>query len=570
MSLNATIAELMVEKGRAKGQGAAASGQIWGSALSNIGQEVAQTIKEAPARADEARAREARKAFSQVLKDTPAIEQGGLRLTNVPAIQQRMNELGFGAEGASALPHLQGVNDALTQFQQSRMSVVKAGLAGIAAGGYNQQDAADFLEHVVKPNQLYSPETVDRWEAQIKSDPAAVKRIVDTVLGPQTPVEHDPAKEQRNPITNALVTPATPKPGEGQHVINGQLVGADGKPIGAAIPQQVSPVDEARIREIDAKLNGTIPLSAKDRADLQIEREKLAVAKAAANPFAGTQTAAPTAGATGEPEKGITGDEFLKTLPPAIATQVKSYAEGRQAFPSGMALRTPYFQQMLQAVGQYDPTFDATNFNARNKARADLESPSGTGGKTINALNTALQHAGKLSDLIEALDNIDSDPTHLLGVENANAIKNWWNKRAGSTQVTNFNAVAPQLMKEIERAWRGAGGSTADIQELIRSISTNAGRQQQREALSQFVDLLTGKLDSTATQRDNVLGPLAAKQVPVLFDQNKPLIETIRNRASGAADTAQPEVGDVVSVGGKKVKITAIHPDGTFDGDEQK
>ncbi len=130
-----------------------------------------------------------------------------------------------------------------------------------------------------------------------------------------------------------------------------------------------------------------------------------------------------------------------------------------------------------------------------------------------------------LSDLIEALDNGDTPAI--------NAVANWLSKQTGSPKVTNFEAVQPQAMKEIERLWRGAGGSEGDIAALKSSLSANMGRQQQREALNQFAELLKGKLDATEQQRDNILGPMASKAVPVLFDQNKPVLEKITQRASG-------------------------------------
>jgi len=37
-----------------------------------------------------------------------------------------------------------------------------------------------------------------------------------------------------------------------------------------------------------------------------------------------------------------------------------------------------------------------------------------------------------------------------------------------------------------------------------------------------------------------------------------------------ASATAEPKVGDVVNVGGKRIKISALHPDGSFDGDPVK
>ncbi len=124
----------------------------------------------------------------------------------------------------------------------------------------------------------------------------------------------------------------------------------------------------------------------------------------------------------------------------------------------------------------------------------------------------------------------------------ANTVINAVRSQAGKTAVTNYRAVAPQLAKEIERAWRGTGGSSDDIKDLIESIGGNMGKQQQREALANFVDLVEGKLDATQTQRDHVLGPAGAA-IPILFDQNKPIIDTIKNRASGATSTGPDLTG---------------------------
>lgn len=239
---------------------------------------------------------------------------------------------------------------------------------------------------------------------------------------------------------------------------------------------------------------------------------------------------------------GPTGDAFLKTLAPDVAGEVKAYAEGRRPFPTGMSMFR--LQPLIKLVSQYDPTFDAGNYNARNKFRMDVESMSGTGGKTVNALNTAIQHAGKLSDLIEALDNTDTPA--------ANTVMNWWNKQTGGTKVTNFEAVQPQLMKEIERLWRGAGGSQGDIAELKASLGPNMGRQQQREALANFVGLMEGKLQSTEQQRDNAMGPVAGKTIPILFEQSKPILQKITQRAAPA------------TTGGTAAMMEAVDPQGNI------
>jgi hypothetical protein len=57
----------------------------------------------------------------------------------------------------------------------------------------------------------------------------------------------------------------------------------------------------------------------------------------------------------------VFGPAFLQTLSPPDAELVKALAEGRLAFPGGFALKAPWWQQKLEQVAQYDPSFDATN-----------------------------------------------------------------------------------------------------------------------------------------------------------------------------------------------------------------
>lgn len=216
----------------------------------------------------------------------------------------------------------------------------------------------------------------------------------------------------------------------------------------------------------------------------------------------------------------------LTKLPPQIKDQAQALVDGRRQLDPRLAGK-PLGQTIINAAYAIDPTFDQGNYNARYKTRTDLTNPGGTGGKTIGALNTAIQHAGKLSDLIETLDNSN---TPLV-----NAVVNPVKTAFGSTKVTNFDTVAPQLAKEIERVWRGAGGTAGEIHDLIETIGHNKGKQQQREALQQFVELAKGKLDSLEQQRDNVMGKTAGATIPILFDQNKPIMDTIAQRAGGAA-----------------------------------
>jgi hypothetical protein len=236
------------------------------------------------------------------------------------------------------------------------------------------------------------------------------------------------------------------------------------------------------------------------------------------------------------PLGGLSGEALLAKMSPEQKAQSQALVDGRRTLDARMA-STPFGKTIIAGAYAIDPTFDQGNYNARAKARADLVSPNGTGGKTIGALNTAIQHAGKLSDLIETLDNSN--------MPLVNAIVNPLRSAGGSTAVTNFDTVAPQLAKEIERVWRGAGGTAGEIHDLIETIGHNKSKQQQREALQQFVELAKGKLDSLERQRDSALGETVGKTIPILYPQNQPIIDTIAQRASGKPATVSAAGGGV-------------------------
>lgn len=550
------MAQAALAIGNAKAQAAQQTGQAWSGAVSNIGQSIAaipQQQAQARAQAQESQIRQAqlddikqRQADLSAL-DTAYSQPGGRDkiLEAVPGHLKATVAKGFADadEAAAKLSTAQtAAASAADAYTLSFAQRVKA----------HDYDPAALMLELSHAKQTFSSNPamlsqVNQFEQQLQQNPTAdgVKSIIDPViqahLASQGPIKGAAGDVFFNPADLAG-PPLARVP-----------TNAERAATLPPTPAQQADIDykKSQIKEIDAKLSGSMPLTAQQQGELKISRDRLNAEVAhwrnqdqAANPFGtlatpsggtgvapaqpGSIPAAPgaaPAGPTTQPQ-GLHGDDLLKTLPPGVAQEVKAYAEGKLPFPTGMSVAK--LQPLIQLVGQYDPTFDAANYTARSKARVDLTSPNGTGAKTINSMNTALQHAGKLSDLIETLNNSEYPI--------ANAVVNPLKSATGNTAVTNFNAVAPQLMKEIERAWRGAGGSAGEIAELVKSIGQNQGKQQQREALGQFVDLLKGKLDSVQQQRDNALGA-AGSSIPVLFDQNVPIMNTIAQRASGVATT---------------------------------
>lgn len=215
-------------------------------------------------------------------------------------------------------------------------------------------------------------------------------------------------------------------------------------------------------------------------------------AMAMANMFGG---AGGTAGSPGA--SGLTGDDFLKTLSPAMANQVKALAEGRQAPPNGMAMRSPMGQALLAAVAQYDPTFDATNYAARSKTRNAFTS--GKEGQMLNSFNTAIGHAGELYDAANKLNNT-SFPA-------VNSALNWAVTQTGDPRVTAYNQTRDALVGELTKAFRGSSGNKADIEEATKNLSAAGSPDQLKAAIGQAMKLLASKANSLTDQYQQAFGP---------------------------------------------------------------
>ncbi len=384
--------------------------------------------------------------------------------------------------------------------QQRQSAVVGTVANGIAAHGYTPTAFAAGLNEL---SQKF-PESQQTWDnyAQLaqQNGPAWIKEHVDGLRS----------------LTD--LSTAAKIPGEEAVSKREQLVTAGTSPTGITAQQQA--------QNTAAAVTGA---AATQNAATNAAREKRESQAANLGALVGEGT-----GPTQAPASGKLNEEYLASLPTPLADKAKALVEGRLQLPSRFTKGDTYWQSILDAATKYDPTFDAGNYNARAKARLDLTSPNGTGGKTINALNTAILHAGRLSDLIEAEDNYNSPA--------ANAVVNPLRTLTGSSKVTNFQAVQPQFMKEIERAWRGAGGSSGDIQKLEDSLGKNQGKQQQRDALHEFAGLLEGKIQTTEQQRDNALGA-AGQGIPVLYEQSKPVLDKIAKRAGGDSAAGQPAKG---------------------------
>ena len=201
---------------------------------------------------------------------------------------------------------------------------------------------------------------------------------------------------------------------------------------------------------------------------------------------------------------GLTGEAALSGVDPGTASIVKAYAEGKMAFPGGAAMRSPRMMQLLTLVGQYDPSFDATDFNLRNKTAADFSS-GGKSGQKVKEINQALHHAGALSESVDSLNNTNILPGII------NPIVNYAEQKlGGDTRQGTFKMNADALAAELRKVYSSAGGgSLSELKDWQSSFDLNAGQDQQRAYLQKGMQLLNGAIDSLRDNYTRGMGPKA-------------------------------------------------------------
>ncbi len=229
---------------------------------------------------------------------------------------------------------------------------------------------------------------------------------------------------------------------------------------------------------------------------------------------------------------GEKNEAYLKTLDGPTQALVKALVEGRKSFPSGSALRAPYWQQILAASEKYDPTLDETNYASRSATRKDF-----TSGKTadqIRSVNTAIGHLSQLSDAADALHNRD--------MQTYNSIVNGLMTEFGWTGATDYNTILNRVAPEITRVWRGTGGNESDIQRDIDTMKSSRAGSQIHGAIAELGGMLESQLEST---RERYRQGMGTADIEVLRPDSRETLTKLEKRAGKTTIAAAPAAGGV-------------------------
>lgn len=259
----------------------------------------------------------------------------------------------------------------------------------------------------------------------------------------------------------------------------------------------------------------------------------------------------PTAGAMANSTTGsdIHGPDYLKTITPAMASEVQALAEGRKPFPTGRATSDPYWRQMSDAVLQYDPTFNQSDYNARAKTRASFTS--GPTAANITSYNTSIGHLEQLSDSIDNLHN-----TGIPFVNNAaQTLGTSLGNKDTQKAVADFNTVKGAVASELVKSLRGSGGAEADIQYWQGLLNSADSPTALHAVVQHAAGLLGARVEALQQQYNTGMGT-SNLAVPGLSPTASTALAKLQgvdqipaNKAAGAqvaAGTMAPKVGAVV------------------------
>lgn len=238
-----------------------------------------------------------------------------------------------------------------------------------------------------------------------------------------------------------------------------------------------------------------------------------------------------------------TGEDYLKTIDPTLARQVKALAEGRRAFPTGFAMKSPDMQRLVAAATQYDPLLDAANAATRVATRKDFTS--GKAALNMTSINTAIGHLATLRKAARGLNN--------RSLRGWNKIANLVATESGDPAVRNFQIARQAVASELTRAFRGTGGSLTEVKDWEAAISDADSPAQLEKAIGQATELLVSRLEAMQSQYQQGMGR-SADAMQFLTPKNRETLDSllvgggVTEPGSETADVFQgPSKGNVIA-----------------------
>jgi hypothetical protein len=191
------------------------------------------------------------------------------------------------------------------------------------------------------------------------------------------------------------------------------------------------------------------------------------------------------------------GIDPLANEDPATKATVKAILDYKYPMPTGgFAMRDPNWKRIIGLAMQADPSFDATQYPARQSLRRDATS--GKTRNTIVAINTLVGHLDTLHDKMSALKNTSIQPL--------NWVKNTAASATGSAAPTGFRTTATAVENEMATVLKQTGATDQEIKQWREVFGMNLAPDQQRELFRTAIEIMGSRLGAIKDQYERGMG----------------------------------------------------------------
>jgi hypothetical protein len=182
-----------------------------------------------------------------------------------------------------------------------------------------------------------------------------------------------------------------------------------------------------------------------------------------------------------------TGDEYLATIPQGIRPVVQSVLDGRQSPPPSFAMAKPYWQQVVSAANQADPTFDQSQWKSRVALRSAYSSQGkSTPSAVINSINTLAAHANTMYE----------NHLHMAGPN----LGPFSGLAAGTMQsfdqkyTPGYNTELSFVQGEVQKLVKNGAASEGEAKIIMNNLRGAQSFEARGSAIKALVDMAEGKI----------------------------------------------------------------------------
>lgn len=189
-------------------------------------------------------------------------------------------------------------------------------------------------------------------------------------------------------------------------------------------------------------------------------------------------------------------ESALSRYPADMRTNIKGLVDYKVPL-APTSMRMPYWQAAMSAAQEYDPTFNASEYQNRQALKKSFES--GKHADNITSFNTAIGHLGRMNESGQALHNRKSPLWNTI----ANTVESGV---FGAPELTRYEQDANAVASELTRAFRGTGGAEADVQAWRKAMSMNGSPEQLHANVDEAIQLLKSRIQELQDQYRQGMG----------------------------------------------------------------